>query len=159
MSQNVAIAVENLGKRYRLRRRGQTTLKSAALRLFAPAAARGEEFWALRRVSFAVARGETLGVIGRNGAGKSTLLGMIAGTITPSEGTVQSAGRISSLLELGAGFHPDLTGRENVFLNGSILGLRRREIARRLDAIVAFAELERFIDQPVKHYSSGMFVR
>jgi ABC-type polysaccharide/polyol phosphate transport system ATPase subunit len=84
---------------------------------------------------------------------------MIAGTITPSEGTVRTAGRISSLLELGAGFHPDLTGRENVFLNGSILGLRRREIARRLDAIIAFSELERFIDQPVKHYSSGMFVR
>jgi ABC-type polysaccharide/polyol phosphate transport system ATPase subunit len=158
-SGSVAIAVEGLGKRYRLRQRGQTTLKSAALRLFARGAPAGEEFWALRRVSFTVPPGGTLGIIGRNGAGKSTLLGMIAGTITPSEGTVRTVGRISSLLELGAGFHPDLTGRENVFLNGSILGLRRRDIARRLGAIVAFSELERFIDQPVKHYSSGMFVR
>ncbi|HEY6000248.1 MAG TPA: ABC transporter ATP-binding protein [bacterium] len=157
---DVAIGVEGLGKRYRLRQRGgATTLKSAALRLFRRGPVPGEEFWALRRVSFAVARGETLGVIGRNGAGKSTLLGMIAGTITPTEGAVRTAGRISSLLELGAGFHPDLTGRENVFLNGSILGMRRREIAERLDAIVSFAEMERFIDQPVKHYSSGMFVR
>jgi ABC-type polysaccharide/polyol phosphate transport system ATPase subunit len=158
VSGDSAIAVENLGKRYRLLHQGQTTLKTAALRLFSREA-RGEEFWALRRVSFDVRAGESLGIIGRNGAGKSTLLGLIAGTITPTEGTVETNGRISSLLELGAGFHPELTGRENVFLNGSILGLRRREIARRLDAIVAFSELERFIDQPVKHYSSGMFVR
>jgi ABC-2 type transport system ATP-binding protein/lipopolysaccharide transport system ATP-binding protein len=154
-----AIAVEGLGKRYRLRQRGHGTLKSAVVRLLSRGAPAGDEFWALRRVSFEVAPGGTLGIIGRNGAGKSTLLGMIAGTITPSEGAVRTTGRISSLLELGAGFHPDLTGRENVFLNGSILGLRRREIARRFDAIVAFSELERFIDQPVKHYSSGMFVR
>jgi ABC-type polysaccharide/polyol phosphate transport system ATPase subunit len=159
MSDDVAISVSGLGKRYRLRSQGQTTLKTAALRLFSRAARRSEEFWALRRVSFEVRRGETLGIIGRNGAGKSTLLGLIAGTITPTEGGVATSGRISSLLELGAGFHPDLTGRENVFLNGSILGLRRRDIRRRLDAIVAFSELERFIDQPVKHYSSGMFVR
>jgi ABC-type polysaccharide/polyol phosphate transport system ATPase subunit len=154
----VAISVSDLGKRYRLLHQGQTTLKTAALRLVARRA-RGEEFWALRRVSFSVRRGETLGVIGRNGAGKSTMLGLIAGTITPTEGTVETDGRISSLLELGAGFHPDLTGRENVFLNGSILGLRRRDIRDRFDAIVAFSELERFIDLPVKHYSSGMFVR
>jgi ABC-type polysaccharide/polyol phosphate transport system ATPase subunit len=155
----VAIAVSGLGKRYRLHHQGQTTLKTAALRLFTRGARRDEEFWALRGVSFEVRQGETLGVIGRNGAGKSTLLGMIAGTVTPTEGGVRTSGRISSLLELGAGFHPDLTGRENVFLNGSILGLRRREIAQRLDAIVAFSDLERFIDHPVKHYSSGMFVR
>ena len=154
-----AISVSNLGKRYRLQHQGQTTLKTAALRLFARGKPRGEEFWALRRVSFEVRRGETLGVIGRNGAGKSTMLGLITGTITPTEGTVETDGRISSLLELGAGFHPDLTGRENVYLNGSILGLRRREIRSRFDAIVAFSELERFIDLPVKHYSSGMFVR
>jgi ABC-type polysaccharide/polyol phosphate transport system ATPase subunit len=154
-----AICVSGLGKRYRLQHQGQTTLKTAALRLIARGRPRGEEFWALRRVSFAVRRGETLGIIGRNGAGKSTMLGLIAGTITPTEGTVETSGRISSLLELGAGFHPDLTGRENVFLNGSILGLRRRDIRDRFDAIVAFSELERFIDLPVKHYSSGMFVR
>jgi ABC-2 type transport system ATP-binding protein/lipopolysaccharide transport system ATP-binding protein len=156
---SVAIAVSGLGKRYRLQRQGVTTLKTAALRLVSRGAPRAEEFWALRHASFSVRSGESLGIIGRNGAGKSTLLGLIAGTITPTEGTVETRGRISSLLELGAGFHPDLTGRENVFLNGSILGLRRRDIARRLDAIVAFSELERFIDTPVKHYSSGMFVR
>jgi ABC-type polysaccharide/polyol phosphate transport system ATPase subunit len=155
----VAIAVRGLGKRYRLRHQGQTTLKTAALRLISRGARHDEEFWALRQVTFEVRQGETLGIIGRNGAGKSTLLGLITGTITPTEGTVETRGRISSLLELGAGFHPDLSGRENVFLNGSILGLRRRDIARRLDAIVAFSELERFIDLPVRHYSSGMFVR
>ncbi|MHB8834688.1 MAG: ABC transporter ATP-binding protein [Candidatus Methylomirabilia bacterium] len=154
-----AIAVSGLGKRYRLQQQGQTTLKTAALRLFSRGAKLDEEFWALRAVSFDVRQGETLGIIGRNGAGKSTLLGLIAGTITPTEGAVRTNGRISSLLELGAGFHPDLTGRENIFLNGSILGLRRRDIAQRLEAIVAFSELERFIDHPVKHYSSGMFVR
>ncbi len=159
MSSSAAITVESLGKRYRLQHQGQTTLKATALRLFSRGSMHGEEFWALRRVSFEVRRGETLGIIGRNGAGKSTLLGLIAGTITPTEGTVEASGRISSLLELGAGFHPDLTGRENVFLNGSILGLRRRDLVRRLDSIVAFSELERFIDLPVKHYSSGMFVR
>lgn len=159
MAEPSAIAVTGLGKRYRLAHRGESTLKTAMLRLLSRGAPPAEEFWALRRVSFAVRRGETLGIIGRNGAGKSTLLGLIAGTITPTEGTVETTGRISSLLELGAGFHPDLTGRENVFLNGSILGLRRRDIVRRLDAIVAFSELERFIDLPVKHYSSGMFVR
>ena len=154
-----AIVVSGLGKRYRLQHQGQTTLKTAALRLFSRRSKPDEEFWALRAVSFEVRQGETLGIIGRNGAGKSTLLGLIAGTITPTEGAVRTNGRISSLLELGAGFHPDLTGRENIFLNGSILGLRRRDIAQRLDSIVAFSELERFIDHPVKHYSSGMFVR
>ncbi len=155
----VAIAVSGLGKSYRIQHQGQTTLKTATLRLFSRDSEFDEKFWALRSVSFSVRPGETLGIIGRNGAGKSTLLGLIAGTITPTEGEVRTAGRISSLLELGAGFHPDLTGRENIFLNGSILGLRRRDIAQRFDAIVAFSELERFIDHPVKHYSSGMFVR
>ena len=158
-STSAAIAVSGLGKRYRLQHQGASTLKAAALRLFSRGSKTDEEFWALRDVSFDVRPGDTLGIIGRNGAGKSTLLGLIAGTVTPTEGTVNTNGRISSLLELGAGFHPDLTGRENIFLNGSILGLRRRDIAQRLDAIVAFSDLERFIDHPVKHYSSGMFVR
>jgi lipopolysaccharide transport system ATP-binding protein len=106
-----------------------------------------------------VARGETLGIIGSNGAGKSTLLSLLAGTMAPTRGTVACRGTVSSLLELGAGFHPDLTGRENVFLWGAILGLSRQWMRRRFDAIVEFAELSGFIDQPVKHYSSGMYVR
>lgn len=152
------ITISGLGKMYRRRHHGQSTLKSAALSLIGKRPPR-EEFWALRGVSFAVNRGETLGVIGNNGAGKSTLLGLITGTITPTEGTIESRGRISSLLELGAGFHPDLSGRENVYLNGSILGLKKKDISRKFDDIVGFAELEEFIDMPVKHYSSGMFVR
>lgn len=157
MSESV-IKVEDLGKMYYLRHHGQATLKSAVLGLLGKHPPR-EDFWALRNVSFRVNEGETLGIIGRNGAGKSTLLGLITGTITPTEGQVSSRGRLSSLLELGAGFHPELTGRENVYLNGSILGLKKREIAAKFDDIVAFAELEEFIDMPVKHYSSGMFVR
>jgi ABC-type polysaccharide/polyol phosphate transport system ATPase subunit len=118
-----------------------------------------EEFWALKDVSFTVDAGETLGIIGSNGSGKSTCLKLLTRIIEPTSGTVQVQGRVSALLELGAGFHPELTGRENVFLNGSVLGMRRREMARRFDDIVAFAELERFIDVPVKFYSSGMYVR
>jgi len=118
-----------------------------------------EEFWALRDVSFAVEQGETVGIIGPNGAGKSTLLKLAARVIEPTSGRIAVRGRIGALLELGAGFHPDLTGRENIYLNASILGLSRAEIRRRLDDIIGFAELERFVDIPVKHYSSGMFVR
>jgi ABC-type polysaccharide/polyol phosphate transport system ATPase subunit len=158
MSQNAVIDVRGLGKMYRLRHHGQATLKSAALGLLGKSPPR-EDFWAVRNISFQVREGETLGIIGSNGAGKSTLLGLITGTITPTEGETTSRGRVSSLLELGAGFHPDLTGRENVFLNGSILGLKKKDIVRKFDDIVGFAELEEFIDMPVKHYSSGMFVR
>jgi len=158
MSANAVVTVTGLGKMYRLRHHGQATLKSAALGLLGRQPPR-EDFWALRNISFDVRQGETLGIIGSNGAGKSTLLGLITGTITPTEGSISSRGRISSLLELGAGFHPDLTGRENIFLNGSILGLKKADIRRKFDDIVAFAELEEFIDMPVKHYSSGMFVR
>jgi len=158
MTVDAAITVRELGKKYTLRHHGQATLKSTALSLLGKRPPR-KDFWALRDVSFTVRRGETLGIIGRNGAGKSTLLGVITGTITPTGGDVSTTGRISSLLELGAGFHPDLTGRENVYLNGSILGMKKKDIARRFDDIVAFAELEDFIDMPVKHYSSGMFVR
>lgn len=118
-----------------------------------------EVFWALQDVSFEVAPGETVGLIGSNGAGKSTALNLVSRILEPTSGRIEVNGRVGALLELGAGFHPDLTGRENIYLNGSILGLTRAEIRCRLDEIVAFAELERFIDVPVKHYSSGMYVR
>jgi lipopolysaccharide transport system ATP-binding protein len=116
-------------------------------------------FWALRDVSFDVARGEVLGIVGRNGAGKSTLLKILSRITAPSEGRAVLNGKLASLLEVGTGFHPELTGRENIYLNGTILGMRRREIARKFDDIAAFAEVERFLDTPVKRYSSGMYVR
>ncbi|WMD19370.1 ABC transporter ATP-binding protein [Achromobacter seleniivolatilans] len=117
------------------------------------------EFWALRDVSFNVGRGETVGIIGRNGSGKSTLLQMICGTLAPTSGKVETNGRVAALLELGAGFNPEFTGRENVFLNAMVLGLNQAEIESRFDAIAAFADIGQFIEQPVKHYSSGMYAR
>ena len=120
---------------------------------------RAADFWALKDITLKVDVGEVLGIVGPNGAGKSTLLKILSRITAPTEGYVDLHGRVSSLLEVGTGFHPDLTGRENIFLNGAILGMFRTEIVRKLDAIVAFAELEQFIDTPVKHYSSGMYVR
>lgn len=118
-----------------------------------------EEFWALKEVSFEVQQGEVLGIIGRNGAGKSTLLKVLSRITEPTSGRVTLRGRVASLLEVGTGFHPELTGRENIFLNGAILGMRRSEIRKKFDEIVAFAEIEKFLDTPVKRYSSGMYVR
>jgi lipopolysaccharide transport system ATP-binding protein len=118
-----------------------------------------EEFWALRDVSFEVRRGDTLGIIGKNGAGKSTLLKILSRITEPTQGRLCISGRLASLLEVGTGFHPELTGRENIYLNGAILGMSRSELKRKFDAIVAFAEVERFLDTPVKRYSSGMYVR
>jgi ABC-type polysaccharide/polyol phosphate transport system ATPase subunit len=150
------IRVNALSRRFRVYPRGTRTLKSIVL---LRGRRRPTDVWALRDVSFSVEPGSALGLIGRNGSGKSTLLRIIAAIIKPSSGRVDAGGRIGTLLELGAGFHPDFTGRENVFLNGSILGLKRSYIREQLDEIVAFAELEDFIDVPVRTYSSGMYMR
>jgi ABC-2 type transport system ATP-binding protein len=149
-----AIAVNDVSKRFRLRHE-----KSLKERVLSFGRGRAEPFWALRDVDFSVAQGGTLGLIGHNGSGKSTLLKCIAGILRPTSGSIATTGRVAALLELGAGFQPDLTGRENVFLNGAILGLSKREITRHFDDIVGFSELEQFVDTQVKHYSSGMFVR
>jgi lipopolysaccharide transport system ATP-binding protein len=167
------ISVENLTKKYRLGEpsssgdglrhqleRGVRSLFSSPRTLFQDSKAKeASEFLALDNVSFQVKPGEVLGIIGRNGAGKSTLLKILSRITPPTSGQVRVRGRVASLLEVGTGFHPDLTGRENIFLNGAILGMSRVEIARKLDEIIAFAEIEKFLDTPVKRYSSGMYVR
>ena len=161
-----AIRVGNLGKRYRLAsgpgqmdyRTLRESLTSAMRKPFG-GRAKGEEFWALNGIDFEVNPGEVVGIVGRNGAGKSTLLKVLSRITKPTRGFVELNGRVGSLLEVGTGFHPELSGRENIFLNGSILGMARREIAAKFDEIVAFAEVEKFLDTPVKRYSSGMYVR
>lgn len=159
-----AITVEGVAKCYQIYARPQDRLRQALLprlrRLAGLAPGKYfNEFWALRDVGFQVARGETLAIIGKNGSGKSTLLQVICGTLTPTAGRVQVQGRVAALLELGSGFNPEFTGRENVFLNGSVLGLGRQQVQERFAAIEAFADIGEFIDQPVKTYSSGMYVR
>jgi len=151
-----AVNVSGLWKNFRLYHEKNQYLKAAILR---GRRARYEEFWALRGIDFTVPTGTTFGVIGSNGSGKSTLLKCLTGILMPDKGSVTVKGRISALLELGAGFHPELSGRENVFMNGAILGLSKKEITAKFDDIVEFAGLENFIDTPVKNYSSGMFVR
>ena len=155
MSGVPAIEVEGVGKQFRRYKERPTSLKARVTKF----RVRAEEFWALKDVGFEVREGSTTGLIGPNGSGKSTLLRIIAGILRPTEGRVVTRGRIAALLELGAGFHPELTGRENVYLNASILGLSRKETDAAFDSIVDFAELEDFIDTQVKFYSSGMFVR
>jgi lipopolysaccharide transport system ATP-binding protein len=153
---DVVIRIENAGKCYHMYDRPSDRLKQAFMRWKRNYY---REFWAVRGVSLEVRRGEAVGIVGRNGSGKSTLLQLIAGTLAPTEGSAHVAGRIAALLELGSGFNPEFTGRENVFLNGAILGLSQREIQDRFDAIAGFADIGTFIDQPVKTYSSGMLVR
>ena len=170
----LAVRVEGLGKRYRIgaRQASYRTLRESLVDIAkAPirranwalrggsSASSSEPIWALRDVSFEVNRGEVVGIIGRNGAGKTTLLKILARITTPTQGSIDLYGRVGSLLEVATGFHPELTGRENIFLNGAILGMKQAEIKQRFDEIVAFAEFEKFLDTPVKHYSSGMYVR
>ncbi|MBV9924337.1 MAG: ABC transporter ATP-binding protein [Acidobacteria bacterium] len=144
------VQVRSLSKSYRLGRAAQGGRQRPGRDAF---------IWALREVSFEVLPGEVVGIVGRNGAGKSTLLKILSRIVRPTEGEVDIYGRLGSLLEIGMGFHPDLTGRENVYLNGAIIGMSRGEIRRKFDEIVAFSELEEFLDTPVKHYSSGMYLR
>lgn len=151
-----AIVAENISKKFRLHDSPADSIKERIIRL---GRASHREFHALQPLDLSVSTGETLGILGHNGSGKSTLLKCLSGILKPSTGSIRLRGRLASLLELGAGFHPDLTGRENLFINAAFLGISRKEIARRLDDIVEFAELSEFIDEPVKHYSSGMYVR
>ncbi|MEO6238595.1 MAG: ATP-binding cassette domain-containing protein [Vicinamibacterales bacterium] len=157
--ETVDVRCDRVSKRYRVRTPRRTTGAGVAGGWFSGFRTREDDFWALRDVSFEIARGETLGVIGRNGAGKSTLLKLLGGITSPTSGEITIVGKLSAMIEVGSGFHPELTGRENVFLSGAILGMRRRDIAARLDAIADFSGVAAFLDMPVKHYSSGMYVR
>ena len=168
---DIAVRVENLGKRYTIggpqaqyqtMRETATQMALAPLRRLRQLGRPGpveEAFWALKDVSFEVKQGDVVGIIGRNGAGKTTLLKILSRITNPTEGYAETRGRVGSLLEVGTGFHPELTGRENIYLNGAILGMKRGEIDRKFDEIVAFSEIEKFLDTPVKRYSSGMYVR
>src|ERR1700722_18675097 len=172
---DIVISAENISKAYRLGQIGGGTLREDFARWWAKMLRRpdpflkigeehharkmGEQFWALDDVSFEVKKGEVLGIIGRNGAGKSTLLKILSQVTTPTSGQIKIRGRIASLLEVGTGFHPELTGRENIYLNGAILGMTKAEIRKKFDEILAFSGIEEFIDTPVKRYSSGMYVR
>ncbi len=151
-----AIEFEHVSKRFQLREGG-------TLREFVPAFLKGRgwspPFYALQDVSFTVARGESVGIIGRNGSGKSTILKLMAGVMAPTDGEIEVCGRVSPLIELGAGFHPDLTGRENVFMNAAILGMSNKQVRDKFNEIISFAELWKFVDTPVKRYSSGMYIR
>ena len=163
-SEDLAISVKNLSKCYQIYAQPRDRLKQFVLpqlQRFTGQAPKSyfSEFWALRDVSFDIKKGEVVGIIGRNGSGKSTLLQIICGTLHPTSGDIQTHGRIAALLELGSGFNPEFTGRENVYMNAAVLGLTSQEVDARFDAIAAFAEIGAFMEQPVKVYSSGMMVR
>jgi lipopolysaccharide transport system ATP-binding protein len=153
----VAITVRDVTKKFRLHNDRKTNIKE----LFSSRqrANRSEDFWALKGVSLEIPKGKTFGLVGHNGSGKSTLLKLVAGIHRPSSGTITSSGRVSAMLELGAGFHPEMSGRDNIYLNGSILGMTRKQIDAAMDDIIDFSGLREFIDTPVKVYSSGMYVR
>src|SRR5262249_55693516 len=156
----IDVELDHVSKRYRVRRKLKREFERPSmlhrLRQFRRS---HDEFWAVQDVSFQVARGETVGIIGHNGAGKSTVLKLLSNVTTPTSGEITITGRLSALIEVGSGFHPELSGRENIFLSGSILGMSRREIAAKLERIIDFAGVRDFIEAPVKHYSSGMYVR
>ncbi|NWJ45430.1 MAG: ABC transporter ATP-binding protein [Chloroflexi bacterium] len=158
-SSKYLIEVDNVSKYYKLHHERKGTLQSWFINSLGRKKKLDEDFWALKDVSFKLGRGRTLGVIGRNGAGKSTLLKLVTGIIQPTEGRIRVNGRVSAMLELGTGFHPDLTARDNIFLNGAIYGFSKKDMEQRYDRIVDFSELGKFIDTPVKHYSSGMYMR
>jgi ABC-type polysaccharide/polyol phosphate transport system ATPase subunit len=155
------VQVEHVSKKYLLGERlnARESLNAAAARVFRRRQRVGGELWSLRDVSFTLRDGESLGIVGRNGAGKSTILKILAGITAPTIGEARTRGRVAALLEVGTGFHPELTGRENIFLNGAILGMSRQDIKRRFEQIVDFSGVERFLDTPVKRYSSGMYLR
>jgi ABC-type polysaccharide/polyol phosphate transport system ATPase subunit len=151
-----AVVVDNVSKKFRLYKEKNDSLKTALMR---GRRSVHEDFWALNDVSFEVPEGSTFGLVGRNGSGKSTLLKCLAKILYPNSGSITSKGKVASLLEVGSGFHPELSGRENVYLNGSILGMSRKDVDKKFDEIVDFSGVRKFIDQPVKNYSSGMYVR
>lgn len=159
MIDNFAIRVTNVHKAYLIGSQKKESLKDSLSNFFSKSKNSNEIFSALKGVSFEIKKGEVVGIIGKNGAGKSTLLKILSQITKPSEGRIEINGRVASLLEVGTGFHPELTGRENIFLNGTILGMTRKEVKEKFDEIVAFSGVQKFIDTPVKHYSSGMYVR
>ncbi len=159
MNKELAIRVEGLSKKYTIGKQKDGSLRSSLGNLFSLKNSNSENFWALKDVSFEIQKGDVVGIIGKNGAGKSTLLKILSQITKPTKGRIEIYGRVASLLEVGTGFHPELTGRENIYLNGTILGMTRKEVKTKFDEIVAFSGVEKFIDTPVKHYSSGMYVR
>ena len=156
---DIAINIEGISKKYSVGKEKDGSLRGTLNGLFKKNSAKSNDFWALKDISFDVKKGEVIGIIGKNGAGKSTLLKILSQITKPTEGRIEINGRVASLLEVGTGFHPELTGRENIFLNGTILGMSRKEVKLKFDEIVEFSGVQKFIDTPVKHYSSGMYVR
>lgn len=159
MDNNIAIKVSNVSKKYTIGKQKDSSLRNSLAGVFKSSETKVDEFWALKDISFKINKGDVIGIIGKNGAGKSTLLKILSQITRPTEGRIEINGRVASLLEVGTGFHPELTGRENIFLNGTILGMTRKEVKAKFDEIVEFSGVEKFIDTAVKHYSSGMYVR